>query len=110
MLLVTVRLIFDSVFSSVTVAPDTTLPLGSVTVPRSEVDEVWEKTKRVNITKSVSRKAKGVRSFIGTSRMELSMVNFARQDSGCEPTNIRQHNTLYYRCKLVSQRPGLVQE
>jgi hypothetical protein len=67
---VTVLFVFDSVFSSVTVAPDTTLPLGSVTVPRSEVDEVWERTKLVNITESVSRKTKGVRSFIGTSRME----------------------------------------
>jgi len=67
---VTVRLVFESVFSSVTVAPDTTLPLGSVIVPLSEVDEVWERTKLVNISETASRRAKGVRSFIGTSRRE----------------------------------------
>jgi hypothetical protein len=40
---VAVRVVFDSGLSMITAAPGRALPLGSVTVPRRELDEAWGK-------------------------------------------------------------------
>jgi hypothetical protein len=57
------------------VAPDTTLPLGSVTVPLRDVEEIWARSKPVHVRES-RRSAHVLRSFIGTSRVDLSYSVF----------------------------------
>src|SRR6267143_4035260 len=60
----TARSSFDSLLESTTVAPAITLPLGSVTVPCSEVDEVCGKTAPLTVSTTKIDKSRYLTRFM----------------------------------------------